>query len=112
MCGRERRGDAPAWEETHTWSCTKPGRRAIDLWIGEASDLGHGYGTQMMKLAIERCFADPSVDAVLVDPLDCNTRAHHFYERLGFEYVVQRRFGEGSCFVYRLARPQSAAASA
>ena len=75
MCGRERRGDAPAWEETHTWSCTKPGRRAIDLWIGEASDLGHGYGTQMMKLAIERCFADPSVDAVLVDPLDCNTRA-------------------------------------
>jgi len=102
----------PAREETHYWSCTKPGRRAIDIWIGEESDLGRGYGMQMMKLAIERCFADPTVTAVLVDPLDCNTRAHRFYERLGFEYVVERRFGEDCCFVYRLARPQTAAASA
>ena len=83
-----------------------------DIWIGEESDLGRGYGTQIMKLAIKRCFADPAVAAVLVDPLDSNTRAHRFYERLGFEYVVQRCFGEDSCFVYRLARPQTAAASA
>jgi len=102
----------PAREETHYWSCTKPGRRAIDIWVGDERDLGRGYGTQMMKLAIERCFADPTVTAVLVDPLDSNTRAHRFYERLGFEYVVQRRFGEDSCFVYRLARPQATAASA
>ncbi len=66
----------------------------------------------MMKLAIDRCFADPAVVAVPVDPLDCNTRAHRFYERLGFEYVVQRQFGEDSCFVYCLARRQAAAASA
>lgn len=99
----------PAREETHCWSCTKPNRRAIDLWIGEKSDLGRGYGTEMMKLAIDRCFADPAIVAVLADPLDCNTRAHRFYERLGFEYVVQRCFGEDSCFVYRLARPGAAA---
>ena len=65
----------PAREETHYWSCTKPGRRAIDIWIGDEGDLGRGYGTQMMKLAIERCFADPAVVAVLVDPLVSNTRA-------------------------------------
>jgi aminoglycoside 6'-N-acetyltransferase len=102
----------PAREETHYWSCGKPGRRAIDIWIGEERDLGRGYGTQMMKLAIERCFADPAVVAVLVDPLVCNTRAHRFYERLGFEFSVERRFGEDSCFVYRLARPPAPAASA
>lgn len=61
----------------------------------------------MMWLAIERCFADPTVSAVLVDPLDCNTRAHRFYERLGFEYVVRRCFGEDDCFIYRLTRPET-----
>jgi aminoglycoside 6'-N-acetyltransferase len=102
----------PAREETHYWSCTKPGRRAIDIWIGDERDLARGYGTQMMKLAIERCFADPAVEAVLVDPLKINTRAHRFYERLGFLFSVERRFGEDSRFVYRLARPQASAASA
>ncbi|MDP9198083.1 MAG: acetyltransferase, partial [Pseudomonadota bacterium] len=81
--------------------------RAIDIWIGEADALNRGYGTRMMQLAIERCFADPAVQAIVVDPLDSNRRAHRFYERLGFEYVVRRCFGEDSCFVYRLARPES-----
>lgn len=97
----------PAREETHYWSCTKPGRRAIDIWIGDERDLGRGHGTQMMKLAIERCFADPAVEAVLVDPLDSNTRAHRFYERLGFQYVAQRDFQEDRCAVYRLPRGKS-----
>jgi aminoglycoside 6'-N-acetyltransferase len=102
----------PAREETHYWSCTKPGRRAIDIWIGDERDLSRGYGTEMMKLAIERCFADPTVTAVLVDPLKTNTRAHRFYERLGFLFSVERQFGEDNCFVYRLARPEAAAAGA
>ena len=66
----------------------------------------------MMQQAIERCFADPTVQAILVDPLDCNERAHRFYERLGFEYVVHRRFGNESCIVYRLRRPDGPAANA
>jgi aminoglycoside 6'-N-acetyltransferase len=102
----------PAREETHYWSCGKPGRRAIDIWIGEESDLGRGYGTELMKQVIERCFADPTVEAVLVDPLESNTRAHRFYERLGFQFSVHRRFGDDSCFVYRLARPDTSAARA
>jgi aminoglycoside 6'-N-acetyltransferase len=98
----------PAREETHYWSCTKPGRRAIDIWIGDERDLGRGYGTEMMKLAIERCFADPTVTAVLVDPRDDNARAHRFYERLGFEYVAQRDFQGDRCVVYRLPRGKPA----
>jgi len=78
--------------------------RAIDIWIGEETDLGKGYGTQIMQLALARCFADPTVTAVLIDPLASNTRAHRFYKRLGFQFVDRRRFGKDDCCVYRLKR--------
>jgi aminoglycoside 6'-N-acetyltransferase len=57
-----------------------------------------------MQLAIARCFADSTVTAILVDPLASNTRAHHFYERLGFQCIDRRWFGDDDCFVYRLNR--------
>lgn len=94
----------PALEDSHYWGKITENLRAIDIWIGEESDLGKGYGTQMMLLAIARCFAEPSVTGILVDPLASNTRAHRFYERLGFQFVERRRFGEDDCFVYRLNR--------
>ena len=94
----------PAREESHYWGDIAAHLRAIDIWIGEATDLGKGYGTQMMQLALARCFADPTVTAVLIDPLANNTRAHRFYERLGFQFFERRQFGEDDCFVYRLSR--------
>jgi len=48
----------PYLEETHYWGKVAPNKRAIDIWIGEETDLNKGYGTQMMKLAIQRCFED------------------------------------------------------
>jgi aminoglycoside 6'-N-acetyltransferase len=96
----------PALEESHYWGDVPHGLRAIDIWIGEADDLGKGYGTTMMRLAIERCFGDPSVNAILIDPLATNVRAHRFYERLGFRFVEQKRLGddESDCFVFELTR--------
>jgi aminoglycoside 6'-N-acetyltransferase len=94
----------PAREESHYWGEIVDNLRAIDIWIGEAADLGQGYGTEMMQLAIARCFADSAVTAILIDPLANNTRAHRFYERLGFQFVEPRKFGEDDCFVYRLNR--------
>ena len=94
----------PAREETHYWGAAPENMRAVDLWIGEAADLGKGYGTQMMRLALERCFADPAVLSVLLDPLKSNTRSHRFYERLGFRCMGQRRFGKDDCLVYRVDR--------
>jgi aminoglycoside 6'-N-acetyltransferase len=96
----------PAREDSRYWGDVPAGLRAIDLWIGEAADLGKGYGTRMMALALERCFADPSVEAVLVDPLAVNTRAHRFYEQLGFRFVERRCFGADDCLVYRLERSE------
>ena len=94
----------PEQEETHYWGDCEPNLRAIDIWIGEADALGQGHGTQMMRLAFERCFADPAVTAILIDPLASNMRAHRFYERLGFEFVEERWFDEDHCHVYRLER--------
>lgn len=95
----------PAQEDTHYWGDAATDFRAIDIWIGEGTDLGKGYGTKIMQLAIARCFANPTVTAILIDPLASNTRAHRFYERLGFQCCDRRWFGEDDCFVYRLTRP-------
>lgn len=94
----------PAREESHYWGEAPPGLRAVDIWIGAAADLGRGYGTRMMELALARCFAVPAVTAVLIDPLAANTRAHRFYARLGFTPVGPRRFGADDCLVFRLTR--------
>jgi aminoglycoside 6'-N-acetyltransferase len=94
----------PARDESRYWGDVAADLRAVDIWIGEAADLGRGFGTAMMRLALLRCFADPAVKAVLLDPLATNTRAHRFYERLGFRAIERRRFGDDDCIVYRLER--------
>jgi aminoglycoside 6'-N-acetyltransferase len=94
----------PQQEDSHYWGDCGPGLRAIDIWIGEAHDLGRGLGTDMMLRAIERCFAVPDVRAALVDPLSRNVRARRFYERLGFRHVEDRWFGDDHCAVHRLER--------
>jgi aminoglycoside 6'-N-acetyltransferase len=94
----------PAEEETRYWGDCAPNLRAIDIWIGPPEWLGRGVGGEMMRLAIARCFADPAVAAILIDPLAENLRARRFYERLGFREVGPRRFGDDDCVVYRLDR--------
>lgn len=66
----------PAREETHYWGDVEAGLRAMDIWIGEADKLNQGYGTEMIQLALQRCFSTPEVSAVLIDPLTSNTSAH------------------------------------
>ena len=96
----------PFREETHYWGTVGPNKRAIDIWIGEARNLGKGYGTRMMIMALERCFQDVSVKEVLIDPLESNTKAHRFYERIGFQFVERRTFETSDCRVYRLKREE------
>ena len=94
----------PALEDSHYWGNVENNLRAIDIWIGEETMLGRGHGSEMMRQALERCFADPAVQAVLVDPLATNERAHAFYRRFGFEFTVARRFDNDDCYVFRLER--------
>ncbi|GAA4465560.1 GNAT family N-acetyltransferase [Nibrella saemangeumensis] len=94
----------PALEDSHYWGDVPANLRAIDIWIGEAQDLGKGYGTRMMQLAIDRCFRDKNVSAILLDPLVTNVNARRFYERLGFRFVEERQFNDDLCAVYQLNR--------
>ncbi|MEL6870223.1 MAG: GNAT family N-acetyltransferase [Pseudomonadota bacterium] len=94
----------PHEEPTHYWGDIAANLRALDIWIGETDCLGKGYGESMMRLAFMRCFSDPQVTAIMIDPLNSNTRAHRFYQRLGFEVVGRRQFDDDDCLVHKLRR--------
>jgi aminoglycoside 6'-N-acetyltransferase len=94
----------PHLEASHYWGEIAPNLRAIDIWIGAPADRGRGYGFELMRLAIERCFADPQVTGIVIDPLASNEPAHRFYRRLGFKPVGRRRFGRDDCLVHELKR--------
>lgn len=96
----------PHLEPTHYWGEIRPNLRAVDIWIGEPHDRGRGYGAQMMHLAHARCFADPTVEAIVIDPLATNTRAIQFYERLGYRRLHTRIFDDDRCLVMQLTREQ------
>lgn len=95
----------PHLEPTHYWGDVAPNLRAVDIWIGEKSELGKGYGEEMMRQALSLCFEDPAVTAVIIDPLASNTRAHKFYQRIGFKPLGRRLFNdEDDCLVHELSR--------
>ncbi len=94
----------PYHEDTQYWGEVDQDKKAIDIWIGEENKLNQGYGTRMMELAIQRCFQDPKVNGILVDPLKTNTKAHRFYRRLGFKFLEERDFNGTTCHVYELSR--------
>lgn len=95
----------PHLEPTHYWGDVAPDLRALDIWIGDAADRGQGHGELMMKMGIARCFAKDSVTAIIIDPLNSNTRAHAFYQRLGFVPTHRQTFNdEDDCLVHMLTR--------
>ncbi len=94
----------PFEEPSQYWGPMGEGFRAIDIWIGPSEWLGRGAGTQMMRLALDFCFAQPAVHTVLIDPIADNTAAHRFYQRCGFEFAGRRQFGASDCFVFQLTR--------
>lgn len=95
----------PMLERTHYWGADcAPNLRAMDIWIGEPDCLGKGFGTEMMTLAINDAFSDPRVEAIVIDPLNSNTDAHRFYQRLGFRPIGRRLFDDDDCLVHRLDR--------
>jgi len=84
-----------------------PDTCAIDNWIAGAAQLRKGYGTVMMKHAIDRCFHVHNAHTTLVDPLAENDGAISSCQHLGFEVIGPRTCGADLCIVLRLRRPDS-----
>ena len=89
------------------WGEVSPGTYAIDIWIADAAQLRKGYGTVMMKDAIDRCFRVHSAHTILVDPLAENDGAISIHQHLGVDVIGKRTFGADECTVLRLCRPDS-----
>ena len=87
------------------WGDVSPGTYAIDIWIGELNALHRGYGTLMMRHALDRAFSEHHAHEILIDPLATNTDAIGFYKHLGFKEVGPRRFGTDDCLVLQMDRP-------
>ena len=94
----------PHLETSHYWGEIAPNLRAIDIWIGSPAERGKGFGSEMMRLALEHCFADPRVTGIVIDPLASNERAHRFYRRMGFVAGGRRNFGRDDCLIHELTR--------
>ena len=93
-------------EESHYWGDdVEDDAWALDIWIGNPQHRNRGLGSQIMQMALARCFDDHGASVVVIDPLASNTAAHRFYDRLGFQLVGPRWFDDDHCLVYRLVRP-------
>jgi aminoglycoside 6'-N-acetyltransferase len=91
-------------EESHYWGDVEPRTWALDIWIGLPDDRGRGLGAEAMEQALSRVFDRHRAEMVVIDPAVHNRRAIAFYERLGFERVAVRNFGDDECLVMRLLR--------
>ncbi|POJ89422.1 hypothetical protein C1666_29115, partial [Klebsiella pneumoniae] len=68
------------WEED-----TDPGVRGIDQLLANASQLGKGLGTKLVRALVELLFNDPEVTKIQTDPAPSNLRAIRCYEKAGVE---------------------------
>lgn len=95
----------PHAEPTHYWGDVEPNLRAVDIWIGSPQDRGRGYGKELMRLAHALCFSDPTVKAIIIDPLASNRRAIAFYQRLGYRSLGRKDIHGDDTEMMRFDRP-------
>ena len=60
-----------------------PGVRGIDQSLANASQLGKGLGTKLVRALVELLFNDPEVTKIQTDPSPSNLRAIRCYEKAG-----------------------------
>ena len=82
------------WEDE-----TDPGVRGIDQSIADATQLGRGLGTAMVKAFVARLLADPQVTHIQTDPDPRNARAIRCYEKAGFRAVGEVQTPDGTALL-------------
>lgn len=96
----------PFAEPDHPYQDQPPGSRGVDLFIGEASMLGCGHGSALLREMSDRLL-EAHHPRVLIDPDPTNGRAIRAYEKAGFRHLGLRSVefpGEGAVAVALMAR--------
>lgn len=83
---------------------TDPGVRGIDQFLADASRLGQGLGTRLVRALVARLFDDPTVSAIQTDPAPENHRAIRCYEKAGFTARGLITTPDGPAMYMRLER--------
>jgi ribosomal protein S18 acetylase RimI-like enzyme len=66
-----------------------PGVRGIDQFLADASQLGQGLGTRMVRSFVKQLLLDPAVTLIQTDPSPTNARAIRCYQKAGFRAVAE-----------------------
>ena len=93
-------GSGGGWWEQET----DPGARGTDQFLAAASELGKGLGTAMIRVFLNRLFADPEVTVVQTDPHPTNLRAIRSYKKAGFQEVETVTTPDGLAVLMRCTR--------
>jgi len=84
-----------------------PGVRGIDQFLAEASQLGQGLGTAMIRAFTKQLFSDPSITRIQTDPAPGNLRAIRAYEKAGFYAVGEINTPDGPAWLMYCDRPEA-----
>ena len=90
------------WEEE-----TDPGVRGIDQSLANASQLGKGLGTKLVRALVELLFNDPEVTKIQTDPSPSNLRAIRCYEKRGLRQGTVTTPDGQPCTWFKHARHSS-----
>ena len=88
-------GSGGGWWEQET----DPGVRGIDQSIADATLLGRGLGTAMVRAFVAKLFEDPQVTRIQTDPDPRNARAIRCYVKAGFRTVGEVRTPDGTALL-------------
>jgi len=63
------------------------GTIGLDIIIGEADQLGKGYGCLMVQTFVEKIFSETDATRIIADPDPANDAAIRCYQKMGFKQV-------------------------
>ena len=76
------------WPEFGDYVGVDDNTASVDLFIGDSSYMGKGFGSLMLKKFLsEIIFANEKITTCIIGPEPKNTRAIKAYEKVGFKYV-------------------------
>jgi RimJ/RimL family protein N-acetyltransferase len=81
----------------------EPGAFCLDLFIGEEEYLNKGYGAEIVKLFVDKLFAEFKAKKILIDPACSNKRAIRCYEKAGFEIIKKEHDGVEEVYIMAIS---------